>query len=168
MTSVKGKLRGFPSPSMRLSIDPRNNSDLLLQFDGSWERNWLPSSKSKIGRGSSLSSVTDGHRQKYFTALQVNCCTLGLKPTYGEWPSDTDLELDFSSPYTSCVFLSLFSSKPLQIFIFSLLPPFALAQPGSEASRQESFSVTLHSVLWSYSAGSSGPFWLESLFRLNS
>jgi len=65
-TLVKGKLRGFPSPGMWLSIDPRSNSDLLLPFDGSRERNWLSNSKSKMGKDTCLSNVTDVHRQKHF------------------------------------------------------------------------------------------------------
>lgn len=101
-------------------------------------------------------------RKTPLTALQVNCCTLDLKPTYGEWPSDADLELHLSSPSMAQVFLSLFSSELLQIFIFSFSPPFALAQPGPEDSRQESFSVTLHPVLWRESSEwSSGPLCLK-------
>lgn len=113
---------------MRLSIEPRKKSDLLLQFDGSWERNWLPSSKSKMGRGSSLSSVADGHRQKYFIALQINCCTLGLKPTHGEWPSDTDLEPDLSSPSTSWVLLYFHPSHCKYSSFLFCLPLLWLSQ----------------------------------------
>lgn len=83
-------------------------------------------------------------RNTFLTVLQVNCCTLDLKQTYGDWPLDADLEPRLSSLSTVQVFLSLFSSKPLQIFLFSFSPPAALAQPGPEDSRQESFSVILH------------------------
>lgn len=86
-TLVKGELRGFPSPSMWLSIDPRNNSNLLLPFDGSWERNWLHSSKSKMEETVAWAMwlmATD--RNTFLTVLQVNCCTLDLRQTYGDWP----------------------------------------------------------------------------------
>lgn len=79
VTPVKGKLGGFPSPGMQLSVGPRKNLDLLLQRDGSWERNWLPSRKSKMVRDSSQSRVTDGQRQKYFLPCFA-CQLLHLRP----------------------------------------------------------------------------------------
>lgn len=132
---------------MQLTIYPRNNSDLLLQSDGSWERNWLPSSKSKMGRDSGVSRVTDGQRQKYFfTALQVNCCTLDLKHMVSDhqiliWSFTFHLPplLKFSSLYSHpsrCKYSS---------FLFCL-PLLWLSQ--SLKIQDRNHSVTLHPVLW--------------------
>lgn len=56
----------FPLPAHSNPLISEKKSDLLLLFDGSWEKDWTHSSKSEMGRGSSLSSVIDGLREKYF------------------------------------------------------------------------------------------------------
>lgn len=106
-TLVTGKSRGFPSTGIWLSADPRNNSDVLLLFDGSWERNWLHSSRNwlqpiglqrwKETVALAVCLMTTGINT-FLTVLQVKCCTLDLKQTYGGWPWDAALEPRLSSP----------------------------------------------------------------------
>lgn len=40
-------------------------------------------------------------RNTFLAALHVNCCTLDLKPTYGEWPSDAGASPFISLPCSS-------------------------------------------------------------------